>query len=128
MPQIAPVDPRPAVSEARRRGEAVAAPVLWRAETVSIVRGYVFAGELTELEGASAIEQLVHLPIDLVDLDPELCRAAYAWAGRLRQRRAYDGFYIALADRLGIPFWTGDRRLFNGCQALGVAWVEWAGQ
>lgn len=126
-PQVAPVDPWLALSPAGQRGDVIAAPVLWRAEAVSTVRAHVYAGQLTEAQGTAAVEQLTLLSIDLVDLDPDLCRSAYAWAGRLRQRRAYDGFYLALADRLGIPFWTGDRRLFNACRVLGLTWVEWAG-
>ena len=47
-----------------------------------------------------------------------------SWGKRLAQSKAYDSFYLALAERMGEDLWTGDRRLFNRAQQLGVGWVK----
>ena len=57
----------------------------------------------------------------------EHCWAAYAWAERLGQSRAYDGFYLAVAEELGETFVTDHRRLPNGAQQLGLPWMQWVG-
>ena len=127
LPQFAPRDPAPALEAARLRGEAIAAPMHWRAEVVSIIAGYAFAGQLTDPEGAAAAEELTQVDLDLVPLDTDLCLRAFAWARRLHQRRAYDAFYVALAERRGARLWTGDQRLYNACRALRLDWVDWLG-
>lgn len=127
LPGLAPIDPAPAIERARRQGDPVAAPVLWRAETVSAIRSLVFFGRLADEEGEASIEEVTQIEVQLAPLDDDLCLRAFRWAGRLRQRRAYDAFYVALAERTGARFWTGDQRLFNACQALRLDWVEWVG-
>jgi len=57
--------------------------------------------------------------------DISMSRAALTWAARLGQSKAYDGFYLALAERLGADLWTADERLLNRMRQLGVAWVRW---
>jgi hypothetical protein len=37
------------------------------------------------------------------------------------------GFNLALAERLAVPFWTADRRLFQATRRLRLGWVHWAG-
>jgi predicted nucleic acid-binding protein len=74
-----------------------------------------------------AVEDLFALEIETAPLDAPLSRSALAWAERLGQSRAYDGFYLALAEGLGAEVWTADRRLANGAQKVGAAWVHWIG-
>lgn len=127
LPFLAVVDVQPFLSDPARLDERLFAPDLWLAECVSAIRSYTFLGTLPEADGRAAIEALFRTDIELVPLDPDLCQSAYRWSARLRQRLAYDGFYLALAERLHTQLWTADRRLFNASQALGLSWVRWAG-
>ena len=46
---------------------------------------------------------------------------AYDWTLRLRRAAAYDSFYLALAETLGVDLWTTDRRLRT---AVDLPWVQ----
>jgi predicted nucleic acid-binding protein len=55
--------------------------------------------------------------------------AAYEWAERLGQSKAYeayDGFYLALAQRLDVELWTADTRLESRARQIGITWVRTA--
>jgi predicted nucleic acid-binding protein len=94
-------------------------------EVVSMIRRGIFDRRITEAEGQIAIEDLFRLGIEFVPSDVELCQAALVWAGRLGQSKAYDGFYLAVAERRGAELWTADERLRNQAQQLGLSWVRW---
>jgi predicted nucleic acid-binding protein len=112
-----------------RRAEAeLHAPSLWLAECASAIRRYVHRDMITPQEGLTAIDDLITLEVDVAPMTHAHCRAAYAWAERLGQSRAYDGFYLALAEELDGTFFTGDRRLANGARQLGLSWVQWIGE
>jgi hypothetical protein len=49
-------------------------------------------------------------------------------SNRLGQSKAYDAFYLALAERLKAEFWTADQRLANGARQLGANWAHWIGE
>jgi predicted nucleic acid-binding protein len=104
------------------------APALWLAEGVSAIREVVHARSIPAERGSQALESLFALEIESISMDAPLCRSALEWAARLRQSRAYDGFYLALAERLGTEVWTADRRLANGAQQVGAVWVRWIGE
>jgi predicted nucleic acid-binding protein len=104
------------------------APALWVAETVSAIRRAIHTRVITRDEGLEAIEHLFALGIESRPMEPDLCRSALLWAGRLQQVRAYDAFYMALAEELGVEFWTADQRLANAAAQLGVAWTHWIGE
>ncbi len=55
-------------------------------------------------------------------------RAAFDWATRLRQKAAYDGFYLATAEHLGAELWTADHALVHNVQQIGISWVHWMGE
>ena len=59
-----------------------------------------------------ALDRLLVLPIAFPAPDGLVDRA-WQLAAHFRQPQAYDSFYLALADLLGIPFWTADARLYN---------------
>jgi len=61
-------------------------------------------------------------------MEPHRCQAVLEWAGRLNQSRAYDAFYMALAEELGAEFWTADQRLARAAQQAGVTWTHWIGE
>ena len=93
-------------NEWRQVNAEIYAPQLWRYEVTSVIRKALALGAA----------------------DDELCRSAFRWAARLRQNAAYDGFYLALAERLGANFWTTDKRLVNATRQAGVAWAHWIGE
>jgi predicted nucleic acid-binding protein len=127
LPAMAPVDTFSRLIAWRQADAELHAPSLWLAECASAIRRYVHTGMITPDEGHTAIDDLIALDVDVAPMTDLHCRAAYTWAERLGHSRAYDGFYLALADGLGAPFYTGDKRLANGAQQLGLSWVQWIG-
>ena len=127
LPTLAPVDTLDLFTAWRRTDTAILAPPLLLAECTSVIRRYVHSGLLADEEGVTALADLAALDVTIVPDSMARCRAAYAWAGRLGQVRAYDGFYCALAEESAAPFYTGDRRLANGGRQLGVEWIVWGG-
>ncbi len=112
----------------RRQGRRLVAPGLWLAEVASAIRRSVHLRAISSHEGEVALDDLLALDIDIIPMDGSLCRAASRWATQLGHSRAYDGFYMALAERLNAEFWTGDRRLARGAQQAGANWVHWIGE
>ncbi len=106
-------------------GVEMAAPALWQYEVVSVLRRSVYAGHITTADAREMVEDVRALGVRLYGDD--LSEAALEWAERLGQSRAYDAFYVALAERLGAVLWTADRRLANGAGAAGAPWVRWTG-
>lgn len=109
-------------------GRRLVAPMLWLAEATSTIRRAAYLKRLSEEKGQEAIGKIFALDIETMPADESLCKAALTWATRLQQARAYDAFYLALAERLQTEFWTADRRLANAAQQLGVNWVRWIGE
>jgi len=108
----------------REQGRRLVAPMLWLAEVVSAIRRIAHLGMISAEEGLAAIEDLFALEVEVIALDAPLCRAAFAWAGRLGQSKAYDSFYLALAEQLEAELWTADERLANSARQAGVSWVH----
>ena len=102
----------------------IAAPDLWLAEIVSAVRKLVFAKLLTQSEGTEALDSLFALGVEIVPSTAERCHRAFEWAERLHQAKAYDGFYLAIAEERQAEFWTADLRLANRARQVGAAWVH----
>lgn len=124
VPVVAPVDAIALFADWHRQGLHLVAPALWLAECASAVRRSVDAGALSEEEGRTALEDLFALEVATLPLTLQQTRLAFAWAERLGQAQAYDGFYLALAQELGAEFWTGDRQLAHGAQRSGAEWVH----
>ncbi|MBI4507751.1 MAG: type II toxin-antitoxin system VapC family toxin [Chloroflexi bacterium] len=108
----------------REEGLRLVAPMLWLAECVSATRRSVYAAAITADEGRAALEDLWNLEVEALPMTPQDCRAAFAWAERLGQARAYDGFYLALAESLSATLWTADERLANATRQVGAGWVH----
>ncbi|HZQ99551.1 MAG TPA: PIN domain-containing protein [Chloroflexota bacterium] len=68
------------------------------------------------------------LGVELVPMTADHARSALRWAARVRQSRAHDGFYLAVAEELGTELWTADQRLANAAQAAGAGWAHWIGE
>ena len=87
-----------------------AAPLLWRSEWRNVLAGYVRRGELDRpgvIERLDAAEELVRGREYLVD-GPSVMDLVTASACS-----AYDCEYVALADTLGVPLVTNDRRILH---------------
>lgn len=124
LPPIAVVDTMPFFLDWGMRQVRLIAPTFWAAECVSSIRRAVYSGQASVSQGTRAIDDLFDLGVETVSIDHHQCLAAFDWAARLRQAQAYDGFYLALAEGLGAPFWTADSRLANGARQIGVQWVH----
>ena len=105
----------------------LAAPTLLFYEALSVLRRHRAMERINAAESAAVFQRLLALGLDFFPPTPALGSEALVWAERLQQARIYDSAYVALADALGAPFWTADRRLVNGLRALGVTWAHWVG-
>ncbi|HFC08269.1 MAG TPA: PIN domain-containing protein [Chloroflexi bacterium] len=103
-------------------------PALWRAEVVSVLHAIGALHGADREHVKAAVQAALGMGIKVVPLDDALCFAALEWADALRQTKAYDAFYLALADRLGCDFWTGDKRLYNRARQVGADFVRLLGE
>lgn len=103
------------------------APDFWVAEAVSGIRKTVFLHQSDPAKAERAIGDLFQLGVEVVSLTPELCRAALRWADRLTHSKAYDGFYLALAEDREADLRTTDARLVRRAHQLGAGWVHQVG-
>ncbi|MBM3178728.1 MAG: type II toxin-antitoxin system VapC family toxin [Chloroflexi bacterium] len=105
------------------------APRLWVSETTSAVRFFVSQKEISSDEAEEALRTIHGLRVEIINEDEELSLRALELAGKLGQSKAYDAFYLALAEKLVAEFWTADERLFNRCRKdLKLSWVHWIGE
>lgn len=100
------------------------APLLLRYEVTNAIHRLRRAGALTDAGSDEALRSAVDLPINL-HADAELHGLALGFAARFDLPAAYDAHYLALADRLGVEFWTADRRLAHTVR-LHLPWVRLA--
>ncbi len=90
-----------------RESGALAAPDLVDVETVSVLRKWWLAGDLTARRFRAAIDDLEDLPLDRYPSGSFMHRA-YELRANVT---AYDATYVALAEVLGCPLLTADDRL-----------------
>ena len=109
-------------------GIDICAPDLWLYETTSVLHKISLQQNISEEIVQQALEALLGLNVAFYEVVPDSCRVAYRWATRLKQSTAYDGFYMALAERLNAELWTTDQRLVNRARQIGVSWVHWIGE
>jgi predicted nucleic acid-binding protein len=101
----------PAAAPIQRRlfdgGETLHAPHLLDIEVTHAVRRYAARGEIDGQRGRAALTDLADFPLYRYPHDPLLLRI---WDLR-HNFTAYDAVYVALAEELGFPLITRDRRL-----------------
>lgn len=84
-----------------------AAPQLLTAESLHVLRKLTRRGLLTEEQAKEALDNVLDVPIALID---HLPLARRAWELR-HAASAYDALYLALAEQLEVPLVTCDARL-----------------
>jgi len=85
-------------------------PSLWRFEVTNAIYRGMKAGAIDHDDGRFALDTILALPIEHHD-ERELHAEATAIALQLNAGAAYDAHYLALAQRLGVPFYTADAKL-----------------
>ena len=89
------------------RGDALAAPAHLLVEVSNVLRRAVLTGRLGRDAAALAHRDLVQLPVTSFPFEPLGDRV---WELHPNVS-AYDAAFVALAEELGAPLWTLDRRL-----------------
>lgn len=100
---------------------------MFKAEVTSVLRQKVYDSYLTPAEGERAFERSLRWSVQ-IESPANLQRAAWSFAKTVKQRRAYDAQYLALARLLECDLWTGDERLYNASRQAGLSWVHWVGE
>lgn len=94
-------------ARAALRGEELAAPDLVDVEVLAVLRKRWLSGDLGEARQATAVDDLLDLPIDRQPMIRLIQRAH-----ELRSNvTPYDAVYVALAEALDCVLLTADRRL-----------------
>ena len=107
-------------------GRQLVAPSLVHYEVTNALYQYQRLQELSAEAVDGALAAALALPIALYE-DSWLHQQAYKFAAEYGLKATYDSHYLALAYRLGIEFWTGDRKLVQAIQKE-FSWVRWSGK
>jgi predicted nucleic acid-binding protein len=91
------------------RTNDLAAPAHLHVEVSNVLRRAVLAGRLGRDAAALAHRDLLDLPVAIFPFEPVGDRV---WALHPTVT-AYDAAFVALAEELGAPLWTLDRRLVD---------------
>lgn len=106
----------------------IAAPNLWVYEVTSAIHKLHMLKQFGESSAEAALDAVLSLDVHLVNVDAGLCQLAFSLATRLNQLATYDGFYLAVAEKLDAELWTLDRRLANAALQLGTGKVHLVGK
>ena len=128
VPAAARFDTLELIRRWRATGVQLLSPSLFLAESTSVIRKLVHGGAFSVEEGSTALSDLLNLDIDIVPETADHFRAAFLWAQRLGQSKAYDGFYLAAAEHSDCELWTADERLAKLAITKKIDWVHWAGE
>jgi predicted nucleic acid-binding protein len=102
----------------RLRDDQAAVPAIWPLEVANVLLVAERRGRLSEAKASRFLELLSQLPIEVDDAPRDL--AGIVAAGRRHKLSAYDASYLVLAERLGAPLATLDRRLAKAAERAGV--------
>ena len=106
-------------------GWQVVEPMLLRYEVTSAIYRKGKTGLISVPDSREVLKRFLQLDIDF--LDPlELPLRATELAEQFQRPNTYDAYYLALAETMNCPFWTGDERLMNAVGA-GFDRLHWLG-
>lgn len=103
-------------------GYEIVAPTLLLYEVSNAFFQYVRYGTLLLDEAQDALQAAINFNITLYG-DALLHAGALDIAREYGLKASYDAHYLALAERLGVDFWTADRRLVRAVQSQ-LDWVH----
>ena len=95
------------------------APALLRYEVVNALHQMRKAGRFGGDEARLALDDALSRPIVLHE-DEKLHVRALGMAAKYNLPAAYDAQYLALAERLGVEFWTTDAKLARAASEAGL--------
>ena len=102
----------------RLRDDDAAVPAIWPLEVANVLLVAERRDRLSEAQASRFLELLTQLPIEVDEAPHDL--AAIVAAGRRHELSSYDASYLVLAERLGAPLATLDRRLAKAAERAGV--------
>lgn len=98
------------------------APTLLRYEFINALHQMRKAGQLSGDQVEVALREALEIPI-VLHHDDDLHFRALELAAKYQLPAAYDSQYLALAERLGVEFWTTDAKLVKAVEDR-LAWVR----
>lgn len=102
------------------------APALLPFEVTAVLRRQVYLEQLLPEEGEAAFVAFRAIRIRLYSRSGLLSRA-WELAKAFNRPRTYDMAYLAVAESLGVDFWTADERLYNAVKEK-LLYVRWVGE
>jgi predicted nucleic acid-binding protein len=102
----------------RLGNDQAAVPAIWPLEVANVLLVAERRGRLSEAQASRFLELLAELPIEVDGSATDPARVISA--GRRHELSSYDASYLILAERLGVPLATLDRRLADAAMRAGV--------
>jgi predicted nucleic acid-binding protein len=103
----------------RLTSEEALVPSLWPVEMANVLTVAERKGRISAADAERAAELILTLPIVIDSHDGTILRRLRAIA-REYDLSAYDGCYLELAQRLGLPLATLDRNLATAAKKSGI--------
>lgn len=101
------------------------APYLFPFEITAVIQKVTHRGLLDAAMGKKVLKKALEFDVTLQTFSG-IHERAWELATQFSHPTAYDTHYLALAENIGCPFWTADRRLFNAVRHK-LSWVHWLG-
>lgn len=102
--------------EVRRTDRHWEAPILWRSEMRNVLMGYIRRGSLT-MSDAITLSEMADSRIGSRQVDGARVIELAAGSGCT----AYDCEFVSLAERLGVPLVTTDKKLLTAFPDIAVS-------
>ena len=101
------------------------APCLMMTEVTNALYKRVIRGETDLLTTLKALEIIMEFNIEIRE-EPGLHVRAMELSDRLKMTNTYDCHYLALAEMISCPFWTGDKKFYNAASKT-FPQIKWIG-